>query len=175
MYVASVSIKKCGSCWSFSATESIESHVFLATGRLLELSPQNMLECTPNPHHCGGTGGCEGATHELGFAWAQGGIALASTVPYLAKDAPCNATVPKAAHVANFVKLPTNDGQALLAALATVGPISVTVDASEWGLYGGGIFNGCNATSPDLDHGVQVRSLFAAFASAEVLLISMLP
>jgi cathepsin L len=55
----------CGSCWAFSATESIESHLFLATGQMQILSPQNVLECTPNPKHCGGTGGCEGATHEV--------------------------------------------------------------------------------------------------------------
>ena len=40
----------------FSATESIESALFLATGQQVVLSPQNVLECTPNPQHCGGTG-----------------------------------------------------------------------------------------------------------------------
>ena len=51
-----------GGCWAFSATEAIESSVAIATGTLLELSPQEILACTLNPHHCGGSGGCNGAT-----------------------------------------------------------------------------------------------------------------
>merc|ERR1712216_1114950 len=46
----------CGSCWSFSATESIESAVFLATGKLLTLAPQEFVSCLKNPNQCGGTG-----------------------------------------------------------------------------------------------------------------------
>ncbi len=61
----------------------------------------------------------------------------------------------KQAKTGGYTQLPTNDGNALQLALATIGPISVTVDASAWGLYGGGVFTGCDANSPDLDHGVQ--------------------
>ena len=32
----------CGSCWAFSATEALESHVALATGLLYDLSPQQI-------------------------------------------------------------------------------------------------------------------------------------
>jgi cathepsin L len=41
----------------------------MATKNSVVLSPQHILECTPNPKHCGGTGGCEGATAELAFDW----------------------------------------------------------------------------------------------------------
>ena len=61
----------CGSCWAFSATESVESAVFMATGKLLELAPQEFVDCIPNPNSCGGTGGCSGSTEEYGFAWAM--------------------------------------------------------------------------------------------------------
>lgn len=61
----------CGSCWAFSATESVESAVFMATGTLLELAPQEFVDCIPNPNSCGGTGGCSGSTEEYGFAWAM--------------------------------------------------------------------------------------------------------
>lgn len=140
---------------AFSGTETIESHLFLNTGKMLILSPQNMLECTPNPNKCGGTGGCEGATFELAFDWAKNGIALESTVPYLGVDHACNASVAKAAKTGGFVDIPSNDGNSLLTYLATVGPMAVVVDASAWSFYSGGIFNGCNTTNPDLDHGVQ--------------------
>lgn len=139
----------------FSATESIESALFLATGQQVVLSPQNVLECTPNPQHCGGTGGCEGAIAELAFQWAETGIAAITTVPYLGTDAPCDPTVAKAAKTGGFVKLPENDPNALLSAIATVGPVSISVDASSWSFYGGGVYNGCDATKPDIDHAVQ--------------------
>lgn len=146
----------CGSCWAHSAVESIESHLYLATKKMTVLSPQHMLECTPNPNHCGGKGGCEGATCELGFEWAKSGIAAVETVPYLGADDKCPANVTLAAKVGGYVKLPENNGTALLEAVATVGPISVSVDASAWSFYGGGIFNGCNKQNPTINHAVQL-------------------
>jgi len=41
-----------------------------------------------------------------------------------------------------------------LNAVATVGPIAVSVDASNWHSYDHGIFNGCNQVNPDIDHAV---------------------
>ena len=38
--------------------------------------------------------------------------------------------------------------------MQTVGPVSITVDAS-WGLYSSGVYDGCSADA-DLDHGVQL-------------------
>ena len=52
----------CGSCWAFSATETLESALAKAGGPLLELAPQELVSCAPNPKECGGTGGCQGST-----------------------------------------------------------------------------------------------------------------
>ena len=57
----------CGSCWAFAATATLESHIAISTGSLFELSPQEMVSCVQNEDHCGGTGGCNGATAELAF------------------------------------------------------------------------------------------------------------
>ena len=48
----------CGSCWAHGSTETVESYVALNTGHLETLSTQEITSCTPNPNHCGGTGGC---------------------------------------------------------------------------------------------------------------------
>ena len=37
--------KQCGSCWAFSATAQIETDVAIATGQLLDLSPQQIVSC----------------------------------------------------------------------------------------------------------------------------------
>jgi cathepsin L len=57
----------CGSCWSFASAETLESHWFLKTGELMELSEQFILDCTPNPKQCGGQGGCAGGTAALAY------------------------------------------------------------------------------------------------------------
>jgi hypothetical protein len=45
----------CGACWAFAATACIESQLAIATGEdPVKLSETNMLECAPNPQHCGG-------------------------------------------------------------------------------------------------------------------------
>lgn len=41
--------------------------------------------------------------------------------------------------------------------LATVGPLAVNVDASNWSSYTGGVFDGCDfAANMDLNHVVQL-------------------
>lgn len=61
----------CGSCWTFSATEALESAVAIATGELYTFSEQEFVSCVENPDECGGTGGCDGATMELAFEYAM--------------------------------------------------------------------------------------------------------
>ena len=104
----------CGSCWAFSSTESVESAIFMATGKLPVLAPQEFVDCIPNPNSCGGTGGCAGSTEEYGFAWAMiYGMALDSTYKYTAKTGTCQ-NFTSVGGVSNFVKLPGNDYGSLM-------------------------------------------------------------
>ena len=64
-----------------------------------------------------------------------------------------NSPSPKAS-IDGFVKLPANDYRALLFAVANIGPIAISVDASNWSKYTGGIFNDCNQENPDINHAV---------------------
>jgi len=81
------------------------------------------------------------------------GMPLESDLPYKGRDATC-APYTAAVKSTGYVKLPVNDKDALETAIATKGPVSVTV-AANWGMYGGGIFNGgCKSSSCALDHGV---------------------
>lgn len=144
----------CGSCWAFSATEVFESHYAIATGTTKEFAPQAFVNCVQNPQECGGTGGCEGATMELAFNLTTVmGMPLESDLPYKGRDQTCTSYT-AAAKATGYVKIPENDPDALETAIATKGPVSVTV-AANWGMYGGGVFSGgCRSSSCDLDHGV---------------------
>lgn len=131
----------CGSCWTFAATEVLESHLAINTGKLLKLAPQTFVNCVENPHECGGQGGCEGATAELAFNYTRDhGIALEEDLPYAGRDEKCKKYKP-AVKDTGYVHLPSNDADALETALATKGPVAVSV-AANWGMYEGGIFSG---------------------------------
>ena len=41
-------------------------------------------------------------------------------------------------------------------AIARVGPVVISVDASTWHSYSSGIFNGCNQVSSDINHAVTL-------------------
>ena len=60
-------------------------------------------------------------------------------------------TIPKV-KISGFVRLGENNYLDLLNAVATVGPIAISVDASNWHAYDSGIFDGCNQSNPDIDH-----------------------
>merc|ERR1712070_1278364 len=82
----------CGSCWAFSATETLESHLAIATGEDAQiLSPQQIVSCSPNPQHCGGSGGCDGSTQPLAFDYTKtAGITTEANYPYRGTTGTCD-------------------------------------------------------------------------------------
>lgn len=144
----------CGSCWAFAATECMESHYMIATKEDVVLAPQYYVNCVKNEQECGGTGGCEGAIAELAFnLTAQVGIPLETDLPYRGRDATCG-TYPEHVTCDGYHHLSPNDPDELETALATVGPVAVSV-AANWGAYGGGVYSGgCSSRSCSIDHAV---------------------
>eukprot|EP00633_Aureoumbra_lagunensis_P000369 CAMPEP_0197294770 /NCGR_PEP_ID=MMETSP0890-20130614/33528_1 /TAXON_ID=44058 ORGANISM="Aureoumbra lagunensis, Strain CCMP1510" /NCGR_SAMPLE_ID=MMETSP0890 /ASSEMBLY_ACC=CAM_ASM_000533 /LENGTH=334 /DNA_ID=CAMNT_0042770361 /DNA_START=247 /DNA_END=1251 /DNA_ORIENTATION=+ len=145
----------CGCCWSEAATECIESQLAINTGSLLILSPQEFIDCAQNPDSCGGTGGCQGATAEIAYATAiKYGAFLESEFPFQGKNGNCTNTPSPVANVSGWVRLPRNDYDALMQAVATIGPIAISVDAS-WTDYESGVFPASEGGT-DIDHAVQL-------------------
>jgi len=152
----------CGSCWSFATAETIESYNALKTRNLLVLSEQQILDCTPNPNDCGGNGGCGGGTVELAVdrIGVMGGLSTEAQYPYISgggTNYKCDMTkVKPVVKVSNYVALPSNQMAPVINHLNTVGPLAISVDASTWSDYGGGVFAGCDNANPDIDHAVQL-------------------
>jgi cathepsin L len=156
---------QCGSCWAFTTTEVTESHVAINTGVLMELAPQELVACMENPNQCGGGGGCAGAVAQLGFDYIkEHGIASPYSFPYESWAGTTNGTcyaAPRSkamANVTGYVQLPNNDAGSLLQAVATAGPVAVSVAASEWSDYESGVFDGCSTSGAgtDIDHAVML-------------------
>ena len=129
----------CGSCWAFSVAETIASRLAVSTGKLFKLSPQQVTSCTPNPDHCGGSGGCDGATEALGYDYiAKVGISTDKEYPYRSKngkDFDCKQKkIKPVASVKGHVALPTNEYLPLVQAVQD-GPLSVAVAVSDDFMY----------------------------------------
>jgi len=80
----------CGSCWAVTGATVLEAHSEIhATPR--SFSIQELVSCVPNPQHCGGDGGCHGATVELAFNYVmRHGLATEEDQPYKAKTGHCH-------------------------------------------------------------------------------------
>ena len=61
------------------------------------------------------------------------------------------------ASIVGFSNLPTNSYKNLMMAVATMGPIAVSVAASNWGLYKKGIFDDDKVENRNLNHEVVLE------------------
>jgi len=75
---------------------------------------------------------------------------------YYGVESACNLPAGQVSKVSitGYVKLVENSYYDLMNAVARIGPMDVSVDASAWDAYDSGIFNGCNQVNPDSDHAV---------------------
>jgi len=153
----------CGSCWAFATTEQIESYAQISSGQLVELSTQQVTSCAPNDVLCGGSGGCAGSVTQLGFSYLQlFGHMTEADYPYRSggsgQTGACQYDAAKpAVSLTGYNTLPANNHSAVMTHLAEVGPLSIAVDASKWGSYTGGVFDGCAFDENiSINHGVQL-------------------
>ncbi|KAG6777888.1 hypothetical protein POTOM_017729 [Populus tomentosa] len=149
----------CGSCWSFSATGALEGAHFLATGELVSLSEQQLVdcdhECDPEePGSC--DSGCGGGLMNSAFEYTlkAGGLMKEEDYPYTGTDrGTCKFDKSKiAASVSNFSVVSLDEDQ-IAANLVKNGPLAVAINAVFMQTYIGGV--SCPyICSRRLDHGV---------------------
>ncbi|XP_013412350.1 cathepsin L1 isoform X1 [Lingula anatina] len=145
----------CGSCWAFSTTGSVEGQHKRATGKLVSLSEQQLVDCSQSyDNH-----GCEGGNMDKAFKYiaANGGIDTESSYPYTAQDGTCHFSKSDVgATIKGYTALPRGSEIALSSALSSVGPISVGIDGRHTSFhhYRDGIYYNPACSSTELHHGV---------------------
>jgi len=160
----------CGSCWAFSATEAVESAVYMKTKTLPILSPQQITSCDTVD------AGCNGGDTLTAYTYIeQNGLESAANYPDSSPTTGLNGTCTYNANVATtkitgyqYATPPctsgacvgTQDEETLAKSLMTYGPISVCLTASPWQNYNGhgAIMTSkeCGSAVDTMDHCVQL-------------------
>jgi C1A family cysteine protease len=157
----------CGSCWAFSATETIESAYFLEGNPLTEFSVEQIVQCDTYDS------GCNGGWPYNAYKYVEGagGLATEADYPYTSsagETGTCDTSFSiSGGTVTNYTYATTpcsgglcrnQDEDTLISNLASTQPVSVCVDASSWSSYTGGIFpaTSCSGAYFKLDHCVQL-------------------
>jgi len=157
---------QCGSCWAFSATEGIESGVFMTDGTAPPpLSPQQITSCDTID------GGCNGGDLPSAFDYVEsaGGLDTEADYPYTSstgRTGSCKShqNVVKVTDYKYAVppcqggSCSSQDEDGLKAALNSYGPLSVCVNAENFNSYYGGVVRSgsCSGAYNKLDHCVQL-------------------
>jgi len=148
---------QCGSCWSFSAAAGIEGAHFKATGNLVSFSEQNLVDCSTAE----GNQGCNGGLMDYAFTYVikNKGLDTEASYPYTARDGSCRYKPDTSGGtIKSFVDVTSGSEADLETASATIGPISVAIDASHnsFQFYKSGIYSEPLCSSKNLDHGVTL-------------------
>jgi len=145
---------QCGSCWAFSSTGALEGAHFVATGDLLSLSEQNLVDCAKGVKYL--NFGCNGGLQQRAFKYTESHpLELEADYPYTALDGSCvynkdNGVV----GATDYVMVESANVDAFKSALNKQ-PVSVSIEADKlvFQTYKSGIFSSskCGTT---LDHAV---------------------
>jgi hypothetical protein len=131
--------------WAFSVAGALEGWAAITTGTLPSLSPQQFVDCVPQP----AAAECGGGSPVQGFSYAvKNGICSTASYPYTAVKGTCKTCSPVVRPSRFKILCPGEDA---LAAAIEQGPVSAVV-ISDWmpGFTGGGVIDPpqCNTVGP---------------------------
>ncbi|KAL9979945.1 hypothetical protein ACROYT_G008468 [Oculina patagonica] len=148
----------CGSCWTFSSTGPLEGAYAIQTGKLLDISEQQLMDCSWGF----GNSGCRGGYSWRALVWARKhGVASSKSYGrYLAQEGYCHCAKEDGCDVINFKRVVTvkkNNAEELKQGLAKFGPASIAINVGRKSLkfYNSGVYDDPEC-STKTNHGVVV-------------------
>jgi len=147
----------CGSCWSFSATGSMEGAHAIATGTLVSFSEQQLIDCSRKY----GNLGCNGGLMDNAFEYViDCGICTEESYPYTATGGVCSESCENfcdnIVSIHSCVDVSMNSQVDLKKAVA-LGPVSIAIEADTFIFqsYSSGVITS-EKCGTNLDHGVLI-------------------
>ncbi|XP_065221428.1 procathepsin L-like [Planococcus citri] len=115
--------RSCGSCWAFAVVATIESHIAINTGRLEDLSEQDLVDCDD------GSSGCDGGHEDTAFSYVERkGIATEESYPYEAEQYSCRSGH-SGASITGY-RSAWNEKE-MKKVVGSIGPVSVAIDCGD--------------------------------------------
>ncbi|OHT09378.1 Cathepsin L1 [Tritrichomonas foetus] len=148
----------CGSCWAFTSVAVIESLLARTTGKLVDLSPQSLVDCCTV---CNGCLGCD-PCNSLSWTISQhnGSIPLEQDYPYTGVQGSCQAEKfdKSYGNIKSWGFVDFCNETDLMVKCAEYGPVLVAMKANLWSFlyYDGGIFYEEGCSQFDYDHAMAV-------------------
>ncbi|XP_018560793.1 cathepsin L1-like [Anoplophora glabripennis] len=149
----------CAGCWAYAAAGALEGQQFRKTGKLTEISVQNLLDCT-RPY---GNEGCEGGLMDPAFQYIKDnkGVDGEESYPLEGTENKCRFRRDAAvATTTGFVDIAQGDEKGLEIAVATLGPVTAAIDASRDTLqfYSDGVYYDpeCGSKPEEMNHAVLI-------------------
>ena len=149
---------QCGSCWTFSATGAVEGAWAISTGKLVDLSEQQLVDCATGAAY--GSHGCSGGQMEGAFKYiVEHGQCLLADYPYTSGVTKTGGACQKCAtvaHVSSCSDVKPNDQISLKAAVAQQ-PVAIAIEADTryFQSYSSGVLTSASCGT-NLDHGVLI-------------------
>jgi C1A family cysteine protease len=139
----------CGSCYAFSAIAALESQYFVKTGKLLQLSEQEIVDCSEENF------GCNGGSEDLVYMYImENGIALAEDYPYTSKQGNCRKNEVPRSEVKVYGYAFIRSPEQLKKAIAEFGPVVVGLNLipETFRFYKKGIYDDLESLTGQINH-----------------------
>ena len=144
---------QCGSCWAFSAVGALEGVMSISSGKLVDLSEQQVVDCDTVDQ------GCHGGlmTNAFDYVMENGGLCSSDSYSYTGRSGECMTTdcdiIPES-KISGCVDI-TGGGEDGLRFAVAGQPVSVAIEADKlaFQFYKSGVFEN-KKCGENLDHGV---------------------
>ncbi|KAM9854940.1 pro-cathepsin H [Aulostomus maculatus] len=148
--------QNCGSCWTFSTTGCLESVTAIATGKLVPLSEQQLVDCAQDFNNHGCNGGLPSQAFE--YIMYNKGLMTETDYPYTAFEGICKYHAElAAAFVKDVMNITEYDEMGMVDAVATRNPVSFAFEVtSDFMHYEQGVYTStkCHSTPDQVNHAV---------------------